>query len=140
MRFSFGGATLDRDLTNTERLFRELPTTYQRRVIGPALLAMARVLRDGARATGAFDDQSGQLRRSIRAGRYKSRRGLPPAAFVEARQPYALPVEQRSPYLEPAVAQHLAAGLRRSREVFNERTVRAARQLITKFPTSARTP
>ena len=145
MRVNFGGDDLERDFRNIGLIFRELPESYQKRVIGPAMLAMARVIRDAARATTAFEDRTGTLRRNIRARRYRSRKGKPPAAFVEARAPHAHLVEAghggprpapAHPFLEPATEENVTKALAAARVAFNGRTVKLARDLIRKYPTS----
>ena len=84
MRVDLDMATFEKDVASALAVYRELPSAYSRRVWGPALLAAARVLRDVISKTTEFKDLTGTLRKSIRAYRYKNRRGFPPAAFVAA--------------------------------------------------------
>ena len=143
----FDLAQFNRDVENARRIFDELPTTYQKGVIRPTVLAIAREIRKAARKSASFTDRSGRLRKSIRARAYKSSSRLPVAAYVEAggagaRQAHLVESGHRGPkpapphpFLEPAVqaAQQRASQIIRT--VFERQTLKVADRLRRKFPT-----
>ena len=59
--------TLQADFGNAERALASLPGVVGTQIRGSALLAAANVVAKQAKTTIAFKDQSGKLRRSIRA-------------------------------------------------------------------------
>ena len=146
-RTTFELAQFNRDVENARRIFDELPTTYQKRVIRPTMLAIAREIRNTARKSTAFTDRSGRLRKSIRAKAYKSSSRLPVAAYVEAggegaRQAHLVEAGHRGPrpapphpFLEPAVqaAQQRAGQIIRT--IFERQTLKVAAALRRRFPT-----
>ena len=146
-RTSFDVDQFTRDVENARRIFDELPTTYQKRVVRPTILAIARAVRNEARKSTAFTDRSGRLRKTIRAKAYKSSARLPVAAYIEAggagaRQAHLVEAGHRGPrpapphpFLEPAVqaAQQRAGQIIRT--IFERQTLKVAAALRRKFPT-----
>ena len=140
-------AQFERDVENARRIFAELPTTYQKRVIRPTILAIAREIRKVARQSSGFADRTGRLRKTIRARAYRSSSRLPVAAYVQAggegaRQAHLVEAGHRGPrpapphpFLEPAVqaAQQRAGQI--IRDVFERQTLKVAAALRRKFPT-----
>lgn len=59
----------ERDFEAVDRAFAELPVELALQAYGPACFAVAEVIRDRAKATTAFTDRTGMLRKSISAFR-----------------------------------------------------------------------
>ena len=151
LRIRLDLSRFERDLQGALAVYDELPSAMQRRVLPPALLAWARVLRDAARKTSLFEDKTGILRRSIRAHRFRQRGGLPPGAFAAAgpfeprhRAYHAHLVEFGHEGSSPAPPHPFMAEALRASESrafaalvreFRARTARAGSDLIAKYGT-----
>lgn len=137
----------ERNFNSNRRLFSELPIAYQRRVVGPAVLAWGRVIARLAKKTTIFADVSGRLRKSIFAKRWRSRKGLPEGVYIHAggrgaRQAHLVEFGHGGPhpapphpFMETATEQSISRGQAEMARVFNTRTVRLAHQLVLKYNT-----
>lgn len=62
-------------LQDIEIAINEMGPSFMNRLLGPSLHATARVVRDAVRRTTEFQDRTGRLRRSFRAGRIPAQYG-----------------------------------------------------------------
>ena len=72
-----------KQLEQVQRTLREMGPQIEKRVMGNALLGFAREVSKDAKRLAP--KRTGQLRKAIRAARYKNRTGFPPAAYVTTR-------------------------------------------------------